>query len=127
MKIALLLLFASIGSVFGCATTAKRSIAIAVSPAGQAALSPTQLRLAISALSNELTKRGLLVANSVESADYVMFVRFAPDPALPASGHLEVVDVQPRGREARTGELEKLQADARSVVRELIHAGATPQ
>lgn len=81
----------------------------------------------MNALSTELTKRGFLVASSVESADYVVFVRFNPDTALSGGGHLDVVGVQPRGREARAGELEKLQADARSVARELIHAGATPQ
>jgi len=111
----------------GCATAEKRSIAIAVSPAGQTALAPSQLHSAIGALSSELAKRGFQVASNVDHAEYVMYVRFVPDHASPPSGHLEVVDVRPNGKEARTGELVKLQADARSVARELIHAASTPQ
>jgi hypothetical protein len=127
MKFVSLLLFVSVVAMCGCATAEKRSIAIAVSPVGQTALSPARLHSAITALSSELTKRGFLLASDVEGADYVMFVRLAPDSASAASGYLEVVDVQPRGKEARTGELAKLRSDARSVARELIHAASTPQ
>ncbi|MES2695757.1 MAG: hypothetical protein V4773_19945 [Verrucomicrobiota bacterium] len=86
----------------GCATQPKPpSLAIAiVSPASQP--SAEQLATIHRLLQPHIANKGFVPARDARSADYVMHVRFTPDPFNPPRGHLELIGIE-RNRPSNLG------------------------
>lgn len=82
----------------------------------------------------QIAKRGFSVAKDAVSADYVMHVRFTPDSANPAGGHLDFVGIERnQGRIARGREASATEANAaalselRQAIRDSEWSNAVPR
>ena len=89
-----------------------KSVAVAIVPSDGRKLSPQQLAGVLAVLRDDAAKAGYVLAAQPNSADYVVHVKFIPNPADEASGTLSIIRVEPNL--ARHGGSNTAQEQARS-------------
>src|SRR4051812_25846942 len=89
-------LFCLVMAVMGCGTaplTHASCVPVLETDHTKRALTPAEFNVVEPKLAAYFEARGIIIVSDKASADYVVTIRYVPDPANPAMGSLDVVDL----------------------------------